>query len=110
MRKKLVIVAITILQVIVVSLMAKAQESKSSLLWKISGNGLSNTSYIFGTIHMIPKSDYFFYESWENCFDSCKALALEIDLNISKSEQISLAKSKMMLPEGQSLKDFMSES
>lgn len=38
---------------------AKAQEGQNSLLWKISGNGLEQPSYLFGTIHMICKSDYF---------------------------------------------------
>jgi uncharacterized protein YbaP (TraB family) len=30
-----------------------------SLLYNVSGNGLKNTVYIFGTIHAIPQADFF---------------------------------------------------
>jgi uncharacterized protein YbaP (TraB family) len=40
---------------------ADAQVSKKplekSLLWEVSGNGLTKPSYIYGTIHMICKDD-----------------------------------------------------
>jgi uncharacterized protein YbaP (TraB family) len=35
-----------------------AQAPKSSLLWKISGNGLQAPSYIFGTSHIMCKEDF----------------------------------------------------
>lgn len=30
--------------------------SEKSLVWKITGNGLKKPSYLFGTIHLIPKT------------------------------------------------------
>ncbi len=35
-----------------------AQSSGSSLLWKISGNGLSQPSYLFGSFHIMCKDDF----------------------------------------------------
>ncbi len=35
------------------------EAQNKSLLWKISGNGLPQESYLFGTIHIIPAKDYF---------------------------------------------------
>ncbi|MBC8172521.1 MAG: TraB/GumN family protein, partial [Chitinophagales bacterium] len=30
----------------------------TSLLWEISGNGLTKPSYLFGTVHLIDKKDF----------------------------------------------------
>jgi len=36
------------------------QKDEKSLLYEISGNGLSQPSYVFGTIHAICKDDFSF--------------------------------------------------
>ena len=41
-------------------------------------------------------------------FENCKTLALEIDINMSLLEQVSLAK-KIILPDNKSLSDYMTE-
>ncbi len=82
---------------------------ENSILWEISGNGIEKPSYIFGTIHLIPKDDYFFTDVMKEKFDACKKLVLEIDINLSLAEQINAAK-QMILPKGKSLFDYMSES
>ena len=58
---------------------AKAQEGQNSLLWKISGNGLEQPSYLFGTIHMICKSDYFMPSQVEKALKESKAFYGEIN-------------------------------
>ncbi len=78
-----------------------------SLLWEISGNGLENPSYIFGTIHLIPEDDYFFTDLMKAKLSDCKTLVLEVDINMSLKEQIALAK-KIILPKGKTLEDYMS--
>jgi len=83
--------------------------AQNSLLWRISGNGLEKPSYIFGTIHLIPKDDYFFTEIMKEKFDSCENLVLEININLSLAEQINAAK-QMMFPNGKMLKDYMTEN
>ncbi len=80
----------------------------NSLLWEISGNGIEKPSYIFGTIHMIPKDDYFFTNLMKEKFAACEKLVLEIDINMSLAEQIKAAK-QMFLPEGKLLYDYMTE-
>ncbi len=88
---------------------AQAQEidtTKNSLLWEISGNGLKQPSYIFGTIHIIPEKDFFFTDLMKEKFEFCKQLVLEIDINLSLTEKINTAK-QMFLPDGKSLSDYM---
>lgn len=41
-----------------VVIQAAAQEKNSSLLWEISGNGLQQSSYLFGTFHILCKEDF----------------------------------------------------
>ena len=74
--------------VIIFSLATKAQTKspklENSLLWEISGNGLSKPSYLYGTIHMICSADYFLSEKAKKAFDSSSKLVLEIDLSDPK--------------------------
>jgi uncharacterized protein YbaP (TraB family) len=58
---------------------ANEKEDKS-LLWKISGNGLKETSYLFGTIHMICKDQFFMDEKIENALAASKVLAMELNM------------------------------
>ena len=41
---------------------------EKSLCWEISGNGLSKPSYLFGTIHLIPKKDLIISENAKKAF------------------------------------------
>ena len=52
--KKILLFPMLILFVFTVS--AQNAEKTGSLLWKISGNGLAQPSYIFGTHHLFPVS------------------------------------------------------
>lgn len=81
------------------------QKGKSNtLLYKISGNGLSQPSYIFGTIHIIGKDDFFFPKTLGKSLDKCSKLVMEIDMK-DLAGQISLL-SLTNLPEGKTLSDF----
>jgi len=95
-----------LLVLVLFSVSLKSQNS-SSLLWEISGNGLKQPSYLFGTIHIIPKSDYFFTDEMKQAFDSCKALVLEADMfSISLSEKIKMV-NKVLIPDGKTLEQYM---
>ena len=61
-----------------ISLIGNAQEEKS-LLWKISGNGLSQPSYLFGTIHIT--CDATLDENVLKALDETSQLYLEIDMD-----------------------------
>lgn len=96
--------------VIIFSLSAQAQTKspklENSLLWEVSGNGLSKTSYLYGTIHMICSSDYFLSEKTKKAFDSSSKLILEIDLSdpqqLTDMQQMAMSKqplSKILSPQ-----------
>lgn len=52
----------------------------NALLWKIEGNGLNKSSYLFGTIHIIPKEDYFLPAGFEKAFSETENVVFEIDM------------------------------
>lgn len=53
---------------------------KNSLLWEISGNGLANKSYLYGTVHVICASDYFLTEKVKKALENSNKLILEINM------------------------------
>ncbi|MGB3075702.1 MAG: TraB/GumN family protein [Chitinophagales bacterium] len=50
----------------------------NSLLWKITGNGLSTTSYVYGTMHSKDARVFKLADSVFTAFESCDAFAMEI--------------------------------
>jgi uncharacterized protein YbaP (TraB family) len=81
--------------------------TESCLLWEVSGNGLTAPSYVFGTIHLIPKKDFVMDASVKKAFENCKTLALEADLNMDKETRDKLAVSTL-LPDNKTMEAFMS--
>ncbi|WP_332913994.1 TraB/GumN family protein [Algoriphagus boritolerans] len=89
-------------------LVGSATAQESSLLWKISGNGLEKESYLFGTIHIICKSDFLMDERITTAFESTEELILELDMSDPqlqlKMQQVSMnpgmknIKGEMMSP------------
>jgi uncharacterized protein YbaP (TraB family) len=82
--------------------------AQAQLLYQITGNGLTQASYLYGTIHMLPKEKFELSPSLKRAFDAAATIAMEVDLNMSGAEKIAIAQ-KMLLPEGKSLKDYMAE-
>ena len=78
----------------------------NGLLWKISGNGLKENSYLFGTMHLIPTKEFFIPKTLQEKLLTTKILVTEIEMDIPLLKQVSLAK-KMILPEEKSIKDYM---
>ncbi|OXG00283.1 hypothetical protein BC749_101327 [Flavobacterium araucananum] len=84
----------------------KSPKLENSLLWEVSGNGLSKPSYLYGTIHMICSGDYFLSEKAKKAFDSSDKLVLEINFSDPKemndAQQMAMGKeplSKKLDPE-----------
>jgi uncharacterized protein YbaP (TraB family) len=50
-----------------------------SLLWEITGNGLQQPSYLFGTIHIYDPAVFKIPEEVYTAIERCKSFALEID-------------------------------
>lgn len=53
---------------------------EKSLLWSISGNGLTSTSYVYGTIHLINAADFFLTPATTDAFRAAERVTFEIDL------------------------------
>lgn len=70
-----------------------SQELEKSLLWKISGNGLKQDSYLFGTIHITCDANL--DENTIKALSVTKQLYLELDMD-DKSMQMQMMKQMMM--------------
>ena len=53
----------------------------NTLLWEISGNGLSSPSYIFGTFHLVCKDDLSFSTAVKQAIINSKEVYLELDMD-----------------------------
>jgi uncharacterized protein YbaP (TraB family) len=72
-------ILILLLSIIVTNALAQQQKpTVYSLLWKISGKGLTKPSYIFGTMHVKDKRAFGFSDSVMLAIQSCPSFALEI--------------------------------
>jgi uncharacterized protein YbaP (TraB family) len=69
----LLLAAIACLQI------AKAQKLSSTLLWKISGNGLQKPSYLYGTMHLTDERVFNLGDSVYKAIENCDGFATEID-------------------------------
>lgn len=81
------------------SMMAQAQ-----ILYRISGNGLQKDSYIMGTEHVIGGSFLFEVPGAFNALLSSELVCGELSL-----EEMAKQPSNMMLPEGKTIKDVLTE-
>lgn len=88
------------------SLTCFAQPNNNAILWKISDNGMKEPSYLFGTIHAVPKKQFIISDSIVKYLNLSKTLILELDPKIPIGQQISLVK-KMFLPKGQTIRDYV---
>ncbi|MEZ0183882.1 TraB/GumN family protein [Flavobacterium oncorhynchi] len=75
----------------------KSVKLENSLLWEVSGNGLSKPSYLYGTIHSICPTDYFLTEKTKNAFQKSDKLIVEI--NFSDPNEMADAQKLAMSPE-----------
>jgi len=86
------------------------QPPTNSLLWAISGNELKDTSYLYGTIHLIGKEDFFLTEATKEAFDASKKVVFEINLENMNDlmSQFGLLM-KAFMGDGKTLKDLLEE-
>ena len=81
-----------------------------SLLWKISNASLNHTSYLYGTIHMIGKEDFFMSDQTKKAFEECARVTFEI--NMEEMNDMSVVFSmlgKIMMNGDTTLKDILSK-
>ena len=83
---------------------------ENSLLWKISGNDLAKPSYLYGTIHIIDKDDFFLTDGTKQAIKEAELVTFEI--NLEEATGIGAQLGMMMqafMKGGQTLKDLLSE-
>jgi len=83
------------------------QKEDKSLLYEISGNGLSQPSYLYGTIHIICKDDFVMNEATKKKFLEAQQIYLEIDMDDPKMMP-EMMKS-MYMTDGSTIKTLLSE-
>lgn len=80
-------------------------EVTSSLLWEVTGKKVESPSYIFGTMHLIPKDDFYFPEALQTYVKSTDMLVMEIGGMAEQAKGMRV----MMLDTG-NVFDFFNES
>ncbi|MAE84472.1 MAG: TraB/GumN family protein [Flammeovirgaceae bacterium] len=70
----------TFIGIILAAITFTAEAQDQSLLWKITGNGLKNPSYLFGTIHIMC-GDYVLDEKVTTAITDTEQIYLEIDMD-----------------------------
>lgn len=86
-----------------------ALTTDAQLLWKISGNGIKEPSYIFGTHHVAPNSITDSIKGFDKAFESTRQLYGEIDMNFMTDNSTLIKMQKAMtMPEGKRLSDLFS--
>ena len=78
----------------------------NSLLWEISGNGLTDTSYLFGTIHIRDKRVFELGDSTYYAINRTKALYGE--LNLEDKAAMKQHASELLMPSGTTLESLIS--
>ena len=93
-----------------ISLAALAQPTSSgnTLLWKISGNGLTNPSYLYGTIHMLCAEDATLSDNMKKALSHCDEVYFEVDLD--NMFEMLLAMNKMKMKGDTTLHDLLNEA
>ena len=86
----------------------KNSSFNNTLLWKISGNGLQKTSYLFGTIHLLCADDAGLSANMKRAISSCDEVYFEVDLD-NMFEMIG-AMSKMKMTGDTTLHDLLSDA
>ncbi|RSK37118.1 TraB/GumN family protein [Hymenobacter metallilatus] len=77
----------------------------NSLLWEVSGKGLAQPSYIYGTIHLICPQDLQVTEPMKRAFGSSKQVVMELDMDSPTMMQEMQA--GMMMADGQTLEKLL---
>ncbi|MBL7853181.1 MAG: TraB/GumN family protein [Cyclobacteriaceae bacterium] len=98
--KKHLVVAFTAL----VSFAAVAQD-RPSILWEVTGNGLSQPSYLLATIKFVGEKEYFMPPEAVAKMKNCRSFAIEDQVDHHAQHELNKA---LHFPKGQSLAGAMS--
>ena len=96
MYKKQLSTSIAIFFLLATGLFAqpRGNEKYPSLLWEITGNGLTKPSYLFGTMHVSSKMVFHLSDSFYNAIKKVDAVALELNPDVWQGQMVRLNKLK----------------
>lgn len=85
-------------------------DADKSLLWEITGQDLAEPSFLYGTIHMIHKADFFLTESTKEALSDTKQITFEINMeDMNNFAALMPVMMKMFMSDGKTLKDLYTE-
>ena len=99
MKKHIIYFSILLSQIV-----GCGQEKYNSLFWEISGNGLTDHSYLYGTMHTQDERAFQFKEGVMDAFNQAEIYAME--LNMDSVDQSALL-SKLIMDSTHSLKTLL---
>lgn len=87
--------------------MGSVQAQEAGLLYSITGNGLPDTSYLYGTMHLIPAEHFKIDETLQQALEKSEGVVLEIDISdMSNPSWMQY----LQLPEGKNLQQYTTDS
>ncbi len=89
-------------------IIAQDKQFTGSVIWKVSGNGLTENSYIFGTNHVLAKSFLSRIPELHNILDSCQQIVGEMNMNEATLNYDALKKASLM-PDGKTYSQLLNK-
>lgn len=100
---------ITKLLMLLALLISFIMNANAQLLYKISGNGLTQPSYIIGTYHLAPVSFVDSIPGLKEAMDATEQVYGELDMTeLTSPENMQKMQAGMMLPEGTTISSLLS--
>lgn len=85
----------------------QSQEIENSLLWKVSGNGLEKSSYIYGTLHLLCPDQLNIQEKVKRAIKETDQLVMELDFD--DPQVMPTVQRAMIYKDGTTAKDYLNE-
>jgi len=79
-------------------------KDQNSLLWEVSGNGLTKSTYLFGTFHLMCKNEISFSSQLKTAVQNANSIYLELDMDDPKMMMSGLM--MMNMKNGKKLSDL----
>lgn len=90
--------------------MTESPVFENSLLWEITGNGLKESSYLYGTIHLIDAESFFWPDNTISSYNNTEKIVFEIDLDeMNNIGNLFGMMGKVMMNDGMTLKKLLSD-
>ncbi len=91
--------------------LSKDAKSDNALLWELTGKGITKSSYIYGTIHMIPSEEYFLPKGTLTAIENTDQMFFEIDMkDMTDMGAMMGIMNKIFMKDGVTLKDLLTEA